>query len=958
MRILVLAGKAVDEDRLMELVGDEEYVLARYESVSRGLRRLENRSFDLVVLAPSDGDASWERALSRIGREHDTAVFLLAPDSASEEAALALGAFEAIEFEQMTPRLMSRFLRHFKERRSLADRVEGDRSMLKWVEEVGRLGTWELKEGEKVQWSEGTRRILQDDGSGLTDDFHSSRNFVHPDDLDVYDQANKATFEQNWPLDFEYRAYTGKGELRYLHLHRRLEHGPGGEVVRRFGLVRDVTAEREFENFLFRRDAVMREVGIFAESFLRQAEWEDGLDNSLKRLGKAVDVTRAFVFRKGFGPDGEVALSMLNEWVADGLESLIDDPLMQDQPFSPTYDRWRSALLGRRVVAGHVRSFQTEERRLFESSGAKSIILVPVFVGEEWWGFMGFSESRAERDWAPVEIEALTMVADIFGSAIHRRTMEDRLLAATKSTEDAMTIALEANKAKSRFLANMSHEIRTPISGILGMTEMAITTGMKPEQRELMDMIRDAAQSLLAIVNDVLDISKIEAQKMKLRPEDFEFRPAIETLVRPFRPEAEQKGIVLQHRVEDDVPEFVRGDPDKLGQILRNLISNAMKFTERGLVELTVSLDEMDGDRACLGFVVRDTGEGIPREKLENIFESFTQADSSAHKRHKGTGLGLTISRELVRMMDGEISVRSEPGMGSIFSFTAWFDAVKTEPQSVAIEPAIAPKAMHLNILLAEDNPLNQKFLMHFLSIFGHHVTLAENGRRVLEELKKRDQEFDVILMDVQMPEMGGVEATRVIRESDGRQYDPTIPIIALTAYAMKGDRDAMLEAGMDDYVSKPVDMKVLSAAIARAVAGRIDEPAAQAVVGGMPVAAPPEPEEPAVTLDMDALIQRFEGNMSLLREILGLFLAEADTKLSKLDAELESGNMQELGQALHSITNIASHVLALDIVRLSRKLEKRCYEGTLDDVKPGIDRLRPQFAELLTAVREKMRTL
>ena len=954
LRILVLAGKSIGEKRIKKLIGDEEYVLARYESVSRGVRRLEGKKYDLVLLIPGKGDGSWTRAISRIDKEHGVRTFLLASSQFSYSEAIDLGAFEAFELKDVSPEIMQRFLRHLSERIVMEGKVAEENSMLGWVEKVGRLGTWEMKDDGVAQWSKGTKRILQDDNGLLTDDFSSSQQFVHPEDLDIYNQANKATFEQKWPLDFEYRAMTAKNELRYLHLHRRLDHDSNGEVVRHYGLVRDVTAEREFENFLFRRDAIMREVGIFAESFLRQAEWEASIDTALERLGKAADVTRTFVFKKAFGPEPMATLTMVNEWAGDDVKPLVDTEDLKEQPFS-NYARWRSALLNRRVVAGHVRSFQSEERRLFEASGAKSIMLVPVFVGSDWWGFMGFSEHREERDWAPVEIEALTMVADIFGSAIHRRSMEDKLMAATRSTEDAMTIALEANKAKSRFLANMSHEIRTPISGILGMTEMAITTGLTAEQREHMDMIRDAAGSLLAIINDVLDISKIEAQKMKLKPEDYEFRAALETIVRPFRPEAERKGIVFQYTVDDDVPEFVHADPDRLGQIIRNLISNAMKFTERGLVEMVVSVAERDGDRVSLGFMVRDTGEGIPKEKLDTIFESFTQADSSTHKRHQGTGLGLTISRELVEMMKGEISVRSEVGMGSIFNFTAWFDLAEAPEKQPEVEPNAVPQPMHLRILLAEDNPLNQKFLMHFLSIFGHQVTLVENGIQVLDELKRNGRNIDVILMDIQMPEMGGLEATKNIRESDGRYYEPDMPIIALTAYAMKGDRDKMLGAGMDDYVSKPIDMKKLSAAIARSVAGRVQDSGAP---GSLPVPPPVDESTPTVTLDMDSLIHRFEGNMTLLREIMDLFLAESDTKLSQLDKELASGNLKELGRALHSITNIASHVLAIDIVQLSRELEKQCYTGSLEDVEAGVKKLRPQFVELVRVVRENVRTL
>ncbi|MDC0335988.1 ATP-binding protein [Pseudodesulfovibrio sp.] len=960
LRILVLAGKHIDETLVAELVGSNEYTVARYGAVSRGVRRLEKTSSELVLVIPDSEDTSWHRALQRIREEYTTwSILVMDGGDAMEAKALKAGAFDVYSLKTVTPRHLRRSIRHLQHQIALEESLENEGSLFDWVEDTGRLGSWEMDVQGKTTWSDGVRRILQDTSGKLTEKFTSVRQFVHPDDLEIFDQANKATFEQGWPLDFEYRVIVGDGEIRYLHLHRRVEHGKNGKVSTAYGMVRDVTAEREFENFLFRRDAILQVVGSFAERFLRESDWENGIDSAIKNLGKAADVTRTFIFRKMPGPDKAATMSMIHEWAAPSVPPYLGRPEVQNQPFSPTYDRWRATLLRRKTIAGHIRNFQSDERRFFELTDTKSIMLVPVFVGTRWWGFIGVSEHREERDWLPVEIESLTMVADIFGSAILRRTMEDQVLEASRDAEDAKTIALEASKAKSRFLANMSHEIRTPISGILGMAEMTMTTGLTSEQREHLDMIRDAGRSLLTIVNDVLDISKIEAEKLELKPEDFDFRLELETAVRPFNPEADRKGIAFHYSVDDAVPNQVHGDPDRLGQILRNLIGNAMKFTERGRIELTVTVAEQKTERTKLHFTVRDTGEGIPREKLGSIFESFTQADSSVHKRHQGTGLGLTISRELVEMMDGDIGVDSEPGEGSTFTFTAWFGTAQQPGTMVETTPTATPQTMHLNLLLAEDNPLNQKFLTHFLSMFGHTVTVAENGIQALQKLNEGKGAIDLVLMDIQMPEMGGIEATQAIRTSDGKKYDVDIPIIALTAYSMKGDRERMLAAGMNDYVSKPVDMKELSGAIARCMAGR-----QQATV----VPAPPEPSRAmvskiqhdgtAVDLDMDSLIDRFDGNITLLKEILDLFLNEAAEKLANLDAGLRSRNPEELGMALHSITNIASHVLAMGIVQQSRELERKCDNGTMEEVIRGVIKLRPQFVTLVQQVEERVRAL
>lgn len=956
MQILILAGKDVDEKMIVTLLGNSDFVLARYSSVSRGVRQLEKKQADVVLVIPDSDDATWSRAVARIHREFKLPVILVGQKGDSlEEAARKAGVYEYFEFG-ISCSDVQRSLGYLESRLAVEARGARQQEKLDWIEKAGRLGNWEMRKDGQVLWSDGFRRIVETSDQRLSEDFGSLRQFVHPDDLEIFDEANKATFEDGWPLDFEYRLIGDGDKVRHLHLHRRVELGSGGEVIRAYGMAQDITPHKEFEQFLFRRDAILQVVGTFAGHFLRESDWESSVGNTLARLGKAADVTRAFIFGKSSDQENDMDMSMKYEWASPSIEPIIDRPEVHNRSFAKMYSKWKEALTKRRVIAGHVRNFQTSEREFLGFVDARSIMFIPVFVGTEWWGFMGFSEHREDREWSPVEIESMTMVADMFGSAILRRRMEDLLVEANRSAQKANRSAQEASQAKSHFLANMSHEIRTPISGILGMAEMTITMGLSPEQREHMDMIRDAARSLLGIVNDVLDISKIEARKMELDPEDFELRGMVETLVRPFAAQAEQKGVVFQSRVSNDVPQCINGDPDRLGQILRNLLGNALKFTERGLIELTVGVAKKTQSQVCLLFTVRDTGEGIAKDKLESIFESFTQADSSVHKKHQGTGLGLTISKELVRMMDGNIRVDSDSGQGSSFSFTAWFGRAESfESGDKNISTAV-PQTLQLTILLAEDNPLNQKFLTHFLSMFGHTVILAENGLEVLEKLKEKETHVDIILMDVQMPKMGGIEATQVIRESDGRLYDRNVPIIALTAYAMKGDKERMLDAGMDGYVSKPIDMKELSASIVQCMEDKQSPSVELSSSFRKPSA--PEPGIDSAILDIEALVERFEGDTSLLKDILDLFLLEAEEKLKKLDIGVETGSADDLGMALHSITNIASHVLAMDIVTTTRRLEKLCYLGRTDEVFVGIQKIRPRFVELVNAVKEYAQTL
>jgi len=952
VKILILAGKDADLRDLDLLPGGHERTVARLESVSRGVLRLEKDDADLVMLAPDPDDESWPRAVERARKEYGRQAVVLLGGPGGENEALARGAFDCFVLGEDTPGCLARCLRHLEDRLALEAELTAERSQFDWMERTGAFGRWIMEADGDIRWSGGLRRIFGPDAepgrrlSGL-------REHVYPGDLEVFDRAVEATFDQGWPLDFEYRVVDAAGKVRHLRVNREVELGPGGDVVRVWGMARDVSLQKDFEEFLFKRDAVLQVLANFASRFLRDADWNKGVSEALAKLGKVVDVTRIYLLERCGSDDVEDPI-LHSEWGVDWLKPLRGESGKLDLSILPDYCAWRGAMLKRKVVAGHVRHFRKQDRDAFGATGAKSVMIVPVFAGSTLWGVMGLSEHRSERDWLPVEIESMMLAANLFGSAIHHGEMSRELMEANRSAEEASKAAREASMAKSMFLANMSHEIRTPISGVLGMTEMMLTTGLTGEQREHMDMIRDAGNSLLNIINDILDISKIEAGRMELKPEDFTLRTALETCVRSFGPQAERNGLAFRHSVADDVPARLNGDPDRLGQVLWNLIGNALKFTPRGLVELSVDVLGREPGRVCLRFKVRDTGLGIPEDKLDAIFDSFTQADGSRHKRHQGTGLGLTISRQLVEMMGGEIGVSSVEGQGSTFTFSVWF-GLAGGPETVAEpEAVLSPKTVHLNILLADDNSMNRKYLRHFLTLFGHAVTTAENGVEALEVLRQEGRTFDVVLMDVQMPEMSGLEATRAIRESDGRLFDRDIPIIALTAYAMKGDRERMLEAGMDGYVSKPVDMHELSDTIFRCVADRKPDRKSDRGDARRGAASPLAPEPEAgigIALDVNGLKKRFHGDMELFKDILDLFLVEAETKRGELERGIEAMDAQVSAEALHSITNIASHVLAMDVVNLSRLLEKYCYSGEMGAVREGAKELLPLFDALVRAV-------
>jgi signal transduction histidine kinase/DNA-binding NarL/FixJ family response regulator len=793
-------------------------------------------------------------------------------------------------------------------------------------------------------------RMLAFPPGTINHSFETFFSYVLPDDLPSLLDALKAALADadQSANTAEYRVRRSDGSIRWFLSKGRTERRPDGRSTV-YGTTTDITQQKELENRLARRTTLREELINMATIYISTPleDTERAIQESLATLGAFTITDRVYLF--DYDLERNICTNTY-EWCAPGIDPQIDE--LQAVPLDLIPGWLPRHQSGRPVIIADLSALPPENptRSILEPQGIKSLITVPLMDGAQCIGFVGFDAVKSHHIYDEDEHALLTFFAQMMVSVRKRREVGQRLRKTNRQLEEAnrqleeanqqaremARQAQAANRAKTLFLSTMSHELRTPMSGVIGMAEWLLGCAtLSQEQQRGVKAIVANANALLHIINQILDFSKIEAGKFTLEQIDFNLPELIEETTTLLHLSAAEKGLQLLCTTSANLPQRLRGDPLRLRQILTNLLGNAIKFTAKGRVELRISCRAPDTAQSAsthtLHFAVRDTGCGIPPEKLATIFERFSQAEASVARTHGGSGLGLTIAKHLVEAMGGDLHVKSRLNEGTEFSFTIPFTPVQQARDDAPSQPQCAEKTEFCPIsaraLVVDDDPTLRFITSHQLTELGLDADTAENGAQAISAA--RQSTYDVILVDLNMPGMDGFQTAQTLRTFT------SVPIIALTADITRDTRTRCKDEGMSDYLIKPLTKSALQRTLLRIFKDKPPRPAED------------QPERAARKM-REVILQHYGNNEQTAELVLTRFLQDIPPFLGKLESALRECRWEDAIASAHRIAGATLSIGFEDIGETARELEKNMRDGHRSQVNTQFKKLARLFAEIL----------